>query len=250
MPILVCNTPYQTRSCSPLSLEDGSQIIAAIEQCDDVWCIQLEGLPNSFLEKLETMMRETFSNLSYVRLFAAEENAPVFTEEFLGGSAPLLETLWLRGIPFPEVPKLLLSAPDLFRLQLENIPDSGFFSPEAMVTSLSNCPNLVALIIEFSSPYPHPDFTSEQNTPTARTSLPALTCFRFKGNGGYLGVLFPRIEAPLLGYIMTMVEDSFVYYEAYYSPDGFSATCQIDHLEELGEEEEAEEEEEDLSYNS
>jgi hypothetical protein len=48
----------------------------------------------------------------------------------------------LDGIPFPGLPKLLLSATHLVQLVLTNIPHSGYFSPEAIVAPLSLCPAL------------------------------------------------------------------------------------------------------------
>ena len=54
---------------------------------------------------------------------------------FLDGSAPRLQTLRLTSIPFPGLPKLLLSATHLVTLSLFNIPHSGYFSPEAIIPS-------------------------------------------------------------------------------------------------------------------
>lgn len=206
MPIMISNsfdspTPHPT-----LSLEDGSQVIAAIDQRDRVWWIHLQDLPSVLLEKLATMMQETFPTLKYLRLWAADETqaAPVLSGGFLGGSAPGLESLMLKGIPFPEPSKLLLSTNDLVHFVLEKIPDSGYISPEAMITALSTCTKLEMLVIEFLSEDPHPDGgpdpTSQEITSTSitRVSLPALNYFNFDGNGGYFDNFVPRIESPLL----------------------------------------------------
>ncbi|KAH9957161.1 hypothetical protein BJV74DRAFT_421897 [Russula compacta] len=163
IPIMISNwsgapPPYLT-----LCLEDGSQVISAIEQRDRVWWIHLDGLASSLLEKLATMMHETFPTLAYVRLWSNDETVPVLPETFLGGSSPCLQTFWLHGIPFPELPKLLLSTNDLVDLRLEKIPDSGYISPEAMITGLSTSTKLETLIIDFRSADPHPpDLTSQQ----------------------------------------------------------------------------------------
>jgi hypothetical protein len=191
-------TPHLT-----LSLEDGSQVIAAIEQRDRVWWIHLQDLPSALLEKLATVMWEKFPTLKYLRLWADDgtQTPPVLPEGFLGGSAPCLETFWLRGIPFPELSKLLLSTNDLVQLLLEKIPDSGYISPQAMTAALSTCTKLEMLVIEFLSEDPHPDGpvpTSQEITSITRVALPALTYFNFDGNGSYFDNLVPRIESPLL----------------------------------------------------
>jgi hypothetical protein len=239
MPIVVCDYIGQTPLSCDLRLEDGTQVIAAMEQCDHVWWVQLGALPNSVLEKLATMMQVPYPNLFSLWLWAADENAPAFTEELLGGSAPLLQSLWLRGIPFPEVPKLLLSTPNLLRLHLDNIPDSGYFSPESIITSLSTCMELESLIIEFSSPHPHPDLINQQITSLARASLPDLAYFSFKGNGGYFSVLCSRIESILLKLGVTIPVDRYVHYDASLTPDsGISFSFQNDRLEGFIQEEE------------
>jgi hypothetical protein len=215
--------------CSTLTggLEEWSQVIAAIERHEHVWCIHLEGLPNSLLEKLATMMQEKFPTLKYFRLRAGDEidgSAPALPDSFLGGAAPALETFWLKGIPFPEAPKLFLTASGLVHLLLEKIPDSGYIPPEAMVASLSTCTKLETLVIEFLSQYPHPDLTSREVTSLARASLPALTYFSFEGNGGYFDIFVPRIDNHLLTALAnnTMTVDKHVHYEASYTSVGFS----------------------------
>jgi hypothetical protein len=225
MPVMIRNFFDPSQPRSNISLEDGSQVIAAVEQRDNVWCIDLEDLPSTLVDKLGTTMQETFQMLSYVRLCAEDEMAPVLPDSFLGGSVPLLKTFWLRGIPFPEVPKLLSSASELVFLRLEKIPDSGYFSPEALVAGLASCTMLEALLIGFLSPYPHPDLTSRQITLPTLISLPGLTCFGFEGNGAYFHKLLRRIENPLLPEDINELEDTVnrhVHYESSLTPAGFS----------------------------
>lgn len=254
MPITInsLHLPDHPQACSALSLEDGNQIITAIEQRHRVCSIFLVDLSSSLLEKLAMMLRETFPTLTQVLLWASDktdETAPVLPDDFLG-SVPLLERFSLRGIPFPELPKLILSTSNLVQLRLQNIPDSGYFAPEAMATSLSTCPKLEALVIEFSSPYPHPDLINQQSTSIARSPLPALVYFSFKGNGGYLDNLVLGIESPLVMYSATLTVCRRVQYEASFTPSGFMCRCQdgiVGYLEEKEEElEEGEEEEEEL----
>ena len=237
MPIVIFDSfEYPPPDPTP-SLGDGSQIVPAFEQYDSVCCIQLGPLPSVFLEKITPVMQQTFPNLEHLGLWAGDASAPVLPDSFLGGSAPLLEILWLKGIPFPGAPKLLSTTPNLVQLQLENIPDSGFFSPEAMITSLSTCPNLESLVIGFLSPYPHPDLTSQQSSMLTRASLPDLINFGFKGNGGYLRILAPGIENVLLTLDSTILSvDKSVNYEASLTSSGFKFSFQDDRLEDLGEE--------------
>jgi hypothetical protein len=90
-----------------------------------------------------------------------------------------------------------LSATDLVRLDLWNIPHSGYTSPEAIVTGLAALPNLKSLDIEFESPRSRPDRGRRDPLPS-RTVLPALTRFVFVGISEYLEDLVARIDAPLL----------------------------------------------------
>ena len=72
-------------------------------------------------------------------------------DSFWGGSAPRLRHFELSGIPFPGLPKLLLSATHLNHLSLSGIPHSGYFSPEAMVALLSVLSCLNFLELDFQS---------------------------------------------------------------------------------------------------
>jgi hypothetical protein len=126
------------------------------------------------------------------------EIAPTQPDSFLGGSAPSLEILALVHVPFPGLPKLLLSATSLFHLQLQYNDDSGYILPEALVTCLSVLTRLQTLAIEFESPLSHPDWKSHYLLPPTRTLVPVLTYLRFKGASEYLEHVVARIDAPLL----------------------------------------------------
>lgn len=241
MPIMISNSFDSPTSTTlypshALSIEDGGQVIAAIEQRDRVWWIHLQELPSAFLEKLAIMMQETFPTIRFVRLWAADENqpVPVLPEGFLGGSAPVLESLFLRGIPFPEPSKLLQSTNDLVHLVLQRVPDSGYISPEAMITALSTCSKLEMLVIGFLSENLRldsdgPDSTSQQINSITRLSLPVLTNFEFDGSGSYFDNFVPRIEGPLLArdnnpfWQHETSEIRIVHYEASFTQTGFSS---------------------------
>jgi F-box-like len=206
MPIMISNWSSSSPPYDPLSLEDGTQVLSAIEQRDRVRWLHLDGVTGSLVENLATKMQGTFPIMTFVRLWSHEPDddsdqmVPVLPEAFLGGSCPHLQTLWLYGVPFPHLPKLLFSTNDLIVLRLENIPDSGYIPCEDMVASLSTSTKLETLTIEFQSTHPpHRDGTSQQPaTSPLRVALPALTLFKFKGNGGYFDNFVVRFESHLL----------------------------------------------------
>jgi len=59
-----------------------------------------------------------FPELTKLQLFSGGETPPVAPDSFLGGSAPHLRIFELDSIPFPGLPKLLLSATHLDNLDL------------------------------------------------------------------------------------------------------------------------------------
>jgi hypothetical protein len=111
---------------------------AAIVHQNRVCEIDLLHLTDSQLQQLALAMQEQFPALIHLTLFAdfIAGPAPALPDGFLGGSAPSLQYLRLQSISFPALPKLLLSATELVRLTLWDIPYSGYISPEAIVTSL------------------------------------------------------------------------------------------------------------------
>jgi hypothetical protein len=145
-------------------------------------------------------MQEPLPALIHLKLDLRGDSgpAPVLPDGFLGGSAPSLQSLELRSIPFPALPKILLSATDLVCLTLSNIPHSGYLSPELIVTGLAVLANLKSLTIIFESPLSRPDRERQVLPLPTRTILPALTRFEFKGVSEYLEDLVARIGAPLL----------------------------------------------------
>ena len=115
----------------------------------------------------------------------------------MGGTAPRLRSLVLDGIPFPGLPKLLLSAPHLVVLDL-GIPRSGYFPPEAIATVLSALTSLESLCLRFQHPRPRPALETRRPPPPPQTRsvLPNLTRIVFKGASEYLEVILARIDAP------------------------------------------------------
>jgi len=143
-------------------------------------------------------MQVSFPELTELRLSSDGETPPVASDSFLGGSAPHLRVFQLSGIPFPGLPKLLLSATHLLRLELSNIPHSGYFSPEAMAALLSVLSSLKTLFLRFQSPRSRPDWERRRPPPPKRFVVPTLKHFHFKGVIEYLEDLVTFIDAPQL----------------------------------------------------
>ena len=144
------------------------------------------------------MMQESFLALTHLYLSSSYESVPNLPDSFLGGSAPRLRSLRLIRIPFPALPKLLLSANDLVVLEFWIIPHSGYISPKAMVTCLSSLTRLERFQLYFKSPRSRPERPSRRLSSLARIDLPALTRFEFRGVNEYIEDLVARINAPLL----------------------------------------------------
>jgi hypothetical protein len=172
-------------------------IIAALGQSNRVCQVNLI-LASWQLEEVLASIQLPFPELTSMRLSSFDETPPVIPDSFLGGSAPRLRIFTLSGIPFPGLPKPLLSATHLVDLKLSNIPHSGYISPETMVALLSVLSGLETLFLRFRSPQSRPDWENHSLPPPKRTILPALDQFHFKGVTEYLEELVTSIDTPQL----------------------------------------------------
>ena len=174
-------------------------IKAALEHHDRVRQIQLNVPWPSYLADVFAALEVPFPVLADLHLLSTGNSDPIFPNpvKFLGGSTHL-RSLSFTGIPVPGLPKLLLSFTDLVNLELDYVPISGFFSPEAMVTALSTLTRLETFHLEIES------FSDRENRlsplPT-RAILPSLTVLRFECPSEYLEDFMLRIDAPILGYL-------------------------------------------------
>jgi hypothetical protein len=176
--------------------EDTDNIIAVLERSNRVVKIDILNVNRS--ENVLAAMQVPFPELTDLILLSDNGTASVLPDSFLGGSAPRLRYLSLYDIPFPGLPKLLLSATHLVTLRLWHIPHSGYISPEAMATALSTLTRLDDLELRFESPRSCPDSASRRLPPPTRSVLPVLTYFLFKGVCDYLEDLVAYIDAPRL----------------------------------------------------
>ena len=179
---------------------DGDNLITILERRDRVCQINIYDveLPLGQLEVVAAM-QEPFPELTDLLLssFLSTTRVRVLPDSFLVGSVPRLRNLYLNRIPFPGLPKLILSATHLVNIQLYHIPHSGYFTPEALVTALSMLTSLRLLVLKFQ---PSPNRASRHPTPTPsrHALLPALNTLRFEGVSEYLDDLVARIDAPRL----------------------------------------------------
>ena len=186
-----------------LEFSSPDNAIAALEHNDRICELGLLEISSRQLEMVLTAIYCPFPALTCLELTCPElrledETRLADPASFLGGSAPCLQKLLFNCIPFPGLPTLLLSATHLVELGLRRIPDSGYFSPEAMVTCLSVLTRLESLEIGFKSPPSSPDWQSRHPPPQTRTVIPTLTLLRFWGVSEYSEDFVARIDAPLL----------------------------------------------------
>ena len=174
---------------------DEENVVAALEHPDRVYYVRL-AVMDSQLGKMAAVMQEPFPVLTHLHIGSDDGNAPVLPAKFLGASAPRLQKIYLHRIPFPGLPKLLLSTNDLVRLELRRIPPTGYISPEVMVACLAALPRLDTFHIGFRSATSRPDRIAPP--PETRTVLPSLTSFEFKGASEYLEDLVSQIDSPQL----------------------------------------------------
>jgi hypothetical protein len=182
-----------------MSTPAADNIISALEHNDRIHHVELWEVSSSVLDKALAVMQGPFPVLTDLDIRCNEDEiAPVVPDSFLGGFVPRLRKLSLDHIPFPGLPKLLLSASDLVEISLWHIPHSGYISPSAMVNCLSTLDRLESLWLLFESSRSRPDRESRRPPPQARFVLPSLTHFEFKGASDYLEDFVARINAPLL----------------------------------------------------
>jgi hypothetical protein len=187
--------------CERISNRDGvDNILAALGHGDRVSHIRLLEIRGSLLKRLAAVMQDPFPAPTCLE-FTTCYKPPVLPDSFLGGSTPRLRKMHFTRVPFPALPKLLLSASDLVILSLTDVPHSGYISPEAMVTGLSALTKLKHLHLSYRSPGPRfpPNEESRRTPPLSRVLLPVLSKLTCRGVSEYLEDLVARINAPLLG---------------------------------------------------
>ena len=179
-------------------VKDVDNIIGALEHHERICKINLRGVSNLLLEGLSAAPQEPHPMLTSLMLWSNGESTQIVPDSFLGGSTPRLQTLWLDFIPFPGLPKLLLSANHLVLLHLWNIPDSGYISPQVIVTCLAAMTKLESFTLGCQSPRFRPNQQSRPLPLSTPIILPNLAALKFKGVCEYLEDLLARINVPIL----------------------------------------------------
>jgi hypothetical protein len=174
-----------------------ANIIVALMQHDRVCRINIRDIPN-WLLKILGEMEKPFPALTELKISSPNRETLIVPASFMAGSTPSLRSLWLVGISFPTLGKLLLSTSDLVDLGLWKIPYPGYIPPQTMVTALSALTKLKKLVLGFE----HSRFPGHQARqflpPNTRVVLPALAMLYFKGDSEYLEDLVSRIDTLLL----------------------------------------------------
>ena len=107
--------------------------MVALKQSDRVGSVSLT-ITNSLLENLSTIS-EPFSELEELILLSQYNVQLTLPINFRWG--PRLRTLQSTGIAFPLFPQLLSLSTGLVDLQLHEIPNVGYFLPDAFANALS-----------------------------------------------------------------------------------------------------------------
>ncbi len=182
-----------------ISPDDEDNLVAALEHPGRVRHVEIFATCSP-LQKVATVMRESFPALTYLRLALDLGDVfgfvPVIPDGFLGGSAPRLQHLRLEGVSFPELPAFLLSAGNLVTLHLGGISRNDYIVLEAMVGGLAVLTRLRTLFIGFDSETARAGQMRRRPDPPMRAILPALTQFHYRGYSDYLEDLVAQIDTP------------------------------------------------------
>ena len=186
------------------SKEEVTNIIAALRERDRVRKLHYDDVDDDW-DSQDSMWKEIaaidkpFPALTTLELTSYAQNAIVLPDSFLGGSAPLLRSLYLDGIPYPSIGKLLSSTTNLVWLTLWDIPHSGYIAPETIIPLLSMLPELKSLELAFRHPRSRVHQASRHPPRLTRLVLPNLTSFYFNGDIEYLEDILSQVETPILG---------------------------------------------------
>ena len=194
---------YCNRSDHWIGTPGMDNIIAALEHNDRICQISLKISSSAVMGYITNSvpMQKPFLGLTNL-LIRSKFGRPgaILPDSFLGGTAPSLRSLQLDCIPFPGLPKLLLSATHLVNLKFHEIPISGYIPPVTMATALSALTNLELFYLHFQHPQPRPALGGRRLPPPSltRSILPSLTEIRFRGTSEYLEEVLARVDAPRL----------------------------------------------------
>ena len=193
------------------SRPDIENISAALEHRDRISGISVTH-PKTLLSNRRSLPMPTmqepfmFPTLKFLDIMSPQDSSGGMDFNHIpflsSGLVPHLQHLQLETLSLQTYPMLLFSATNLLTLTLRlwETPRLGCFLPEAIVTVLSAMTSLESFHLTRLQPYQSlPDKESQPLSSRTHLSLPALTCFTFKGESKYLEDFVARIDtAPLL----------------------------------------------------
>ena len=192
LPIVVFSRDLQSN-------DDVTKVSATLRHHNRVCKIHYRnGLLQDSLLREFAAIDEPFPALTSLELISFGQDVPILPDSFLGGSAPLLQSLELAGIRYPSIGTLLSSTTNLVKLSLWNIPRSGYVTPETIVPCLSMLTRLELLELKFRYPRSPAHRTSPHPSPLTRVVFPNLTYLSFCGDIEYLEDILSLIETPML----------------------------------------------------
>jgi hypothetical protein len=177
----------------PPSPEDEDNIMAALRDPDRVCSISCT-ISSSLLRKLSTISKP-FLELEELNLLSQDNDNIQLTIPSTFWWGHRLRTLCLTRVAFLSLPQLLLPSQNLIDLQLDEIPNVGYFSPEAFANALCGMTQLQTLSLHFLSFPPRRSYVNLPPSPEDRIVLPALTRFEYRGTSKYLDSLVARLDA-------------------------------------------------------
>ena len=179
-----------------MTSQDENNIIAALKHPDRI-CELNVPVTKTILAKSALLLQASFPTLECIRLGSQDASRPLILPiGFLGGDTPRMREIHLTSTAFSALPLLIQSTRELVSLQLDDVPNSGYFSPEALAFGLSSTTQLKHLKLYFHPPSPRPDQRRTPSPPKTRFILPALIEIHFRGNSDYFEDLVARIDAP------------------------------------------------------
>jgi hypothetical protein len=184
-----------------ITTKDEEGIILALQHHDRVLRIRLRNpIPN--IQKFIIALDGEFPILEYLLIhhsYSASTDTHHDTSLNIPETfrAPHLRHLLLMGFAIPIESPLLTN---LVTLNLDLIPPSSYFHPNALLQRISLMPQLEILGVFFSLHSPSGDVERQllHTAIIARATLPNLRGFGFQGASAYLEALLPWVTFPLL----------------------------------------------------
>ncbi|KAN0125444.1 hypothetical protein V8E53_015484 [Lactarius tabidus] len=183
----------------PPSPEDEDNILDALKHSDRVHSIYLT-VTKPLLTKLSSI-ETSFSELEDLVLLYPDYTEITLPSAFRWGTR--LRTLHLTAVSLPTLLQHLSSSRNLVDIQLHNIANTAYHSPEALANALSWVTQLRSLSLHLRSSASHPEnigiLPSSSNG--KRVAFPTLSHLNFQGTCTFFDRFVVGIDSPRLGNI-------------------------------------------------